>query len=187
MQACREKGISLTAIPGPCAVTQALCASGHPSSPFQFLGFLPKQRSERKKCIEGIVKYPGTSIAYESPHRLLSSLEDFAELTPNSTLTVARELTKIHEEFVTGRAEELIKHWSEKSVRGEIVLLISPNDEDIVHWWKDLDPKSHVEQLCEKEGLSLKEAIRQVATERGLPRREVYKLVHLDGDGPTQS
>lgn len=126
VQACIQRGISLYAIPGACAFLTALVISPFPSEPFQFLGFLPKKKQRRMKLLQEALSYSGTTLAYESPHRLLQSLEMLAQLEPLRLLFLSRELTKRYEESTWGTSRELLIQWQRKDkIRGEWVLLIS--------------------------------------------------------------
>lgn len=123
---CRERGLPVTSLPGPCAAITALTLSGLDTERFQFVGFLPKKKSELKAILQECCRYPGTTIAYESPHRLKNVLSLIQEMAPSKRVSVARELTKIYEELQTGTAAELLLRWQESEVKGEIVLLIAP-------------------------------------------------------------
>lgn len=122
VRACREKGLEVTLIPGPCALIHALVVSGLPTEPFQFVGFLPRRPGRLKRALQGLLDYEGTSIAYESPHRMHKTLAALHELEPQRQIAIARELTKKFEEVRRGRAEEI------GEVKGECVLLIAPKD-----------------------------------------------------------
>jgi 16S rRNA (cytidine1402-2'-O)-methyltransferase len=121
---CRSEGIEVTPIPGPCAAIAALSASGLPTSRFQFLGFLPKKKGKLKRILEDMLSYPGTSICYESPFRLVSTLKILADLDQARECTVAREITKKFESFLCGPPLHLLTHFTKHTPKGEIVLLI---------------------------------------------------------------
>jgi len=122
---CREEGVEVEVIPGPCALIQALVASGFPSTPFYFGGFLPVKSGRRQKEVEASLERGCSSVYYESPHRLLKTLECFREIAPERQLCVGRELTKKFEEQPTGTAKELIEYFDRKKIRGEITLVVS--------------------------------------------------------------
>lgn len=167
VNACREKGIEVNAIPGACSLIQALVLSGFDTSRFQFIGFLPKNPKETLQLAQA---YPGTTIAFESPERLVDTL---SEINPEREVAVAREMTKTYEECRRGKAKELLAHFQAHPPRGEIVLLIKeekPSD--------DLSLEELVEMLQEFHGLSLKEAIKQAAKLKDVPKRDVYKKFH---------
>jgi 16S rRNA (cytidine1402-2'-O)-methyltransferase len=173
---CVQEQIAFTSIPGPCALIQALCCSGFDSTHFQFCGFLPRKESELKKTFLSILSYEGTSICYESPHRLLKVLAMIEQIAPNRQLAVGREMTKKFEEMLRGTAIELINHFKSHSLKGEIVLLFSPAKvEDNPADWSDLSPEEHVRWFEEQYKINRKEAIKQVASLRAIPKREIYK------------
>ncbi len=122
---CREENLKVEGIPGPCAAIQAITCSGMSTERFQFWGFLPKTSGRLQSQLEEILTYSGTTICYETPHRLLKVLEVLKRLAPERKIGVARELTKKFEEVRTGTASELLVEWKTRSVKGEIVLLIS--------------------------------------------------------------
>lgn len=165
--ACRKEGIKVTALPGPCSPIQALVLSGFDTSRFQFLGFLPKKP---EAVLRLALAYPGTTVAFESPERLIDTL---ALIDGEREVAVAREMTKTYEECRVGKAKELLKHFQAHPPRGEIVLLISEGEVP-----DDLSLEELVEMLQELHGLSLKEAIKQAAKFKDVPKREIYKKFH---------
>ncbi len=173
VKTCIENTIPVTAIPGACAAVQALICSGLPTDRFQFCGFLPKKENELKQEILSTLDYNGTTIYYESPHRLMDTLEMFNQLQPERRLVVGRELTKKFEEMIRGNAHSLIEFWKNKDIKGEIILLISPKEKNECTWEK-LTPEEHVEWLIDHYQISKKEAIKLAAEMRGVPKREIY-------------
>jgi 16S rRNA (cytidine1402-2'-O)-methyltransferase len=119
-----EEGIEFTAVPGPSAVLTALVLSGLPTDRFTFFGYMPRKKGERERIIGEAGENRGTGIFFESPYRILKTLEVFERILPGRELVVARELTKVHEEIVRGDAARLIEHFSGKGVKGECVLLV---------------------------------------------------------------
>jgi len=119
-----SEGISFTVIPGPSAVTAALVLSGLPTDKFTFFGYVPKKSGQRKRILEEVRKHPYTSILFETPHRLVRTLEEISDLMPGREIVVARELTKMHEEVVRGPVEEVLGKFEKRKVRGEITLLV---------------------------------------------------------------
>lgn len=176
---CIERNLPVTLIPGPCAAIQAIACSGFSTERFQFLGFLPKKENELRRELQSILSYPGTSICYESPHRLIKVLEVILTLQPNRELAVARELTKKYEEIIRGFPQALIEYWSDKTVKGEIVLVISPDSGREQINWSSMTPEEHVQWVQSTYALDRKEAIKLVAQLRGVPKREIYQLVNL--------
>jgi 16S rRNA (cytidine1402-2'-O)-methyltransferase len=124
VRALLESGIEFTAIPGPSAVTQALVLSGLPTDRFTFYGYVPRKKGARSRVIEEAAGGTGTSIFFESPHRLLGTLEAIGSIMPEREIVVAREMTKLHEEVARGTASELLGRFSKGKVRGEVTLLI---------------------------------------------------------------
>jgi len=173
---CYEEGLTVSAIPGPCAAIQAVVTSGLCTSRFQFQGFLPRKKGEIKDTLLEAISYPGTSIFYESPNRIVKSLEVLLELSPNILIAVARELTKKFEEIVRGSAKEVFEIYTKKDVKGEIILLIEGQQQKTD--WESLSPEEHVKLVEEEYGLSKKEAIKVVAELRGVPKRSIYSLFH---------
>jgi 16S rRNA (cytidine1402-2'-O)-methyltransferase len=175
---CKKEGIEVSAIPGACAVIDALVLSGLPSIPFQFIGFLPKKDQELHNCLSQAMLYAGTTIAYESPHRVEDALTAISKIAPLRKVCIARELTKLHEECLNGTADELLAHFKKKPPRGEIVLLLSPPQEKILY--EHLSLQELVEMLQAELHLSKTEAIKMAAQMRSLPKKEVYKQFFND-------
>jgi 16S rRNA (cytidine1402-2'-O)-methyltransferase len=172
---CIERNIPMTAIPGPCAAIQALSCSGLPTDRFQFWGFLARKESELKRELQSILAYPGTTICYESSLRLFNVLKLIQALQPQRPLVVARELTKKFEEIVRGSATALMEHWQQASLKGEIVLLISPAPAEQHLDWEAWTPEEHVQWIEKAYALSRKEAIKLAAELRGVPKRHFYQ------------
>ncbi len=175
---CRSRGISVSAIPGACALIDALILSGLPTSPFQFIGFLPKKEKELLHTLTVSLNYPGTTIAYESPHRIIETLKVLQRIDPLRKLSVARELTKMYEECQLGIASELVTFFEKHPPRGEIVLLWEPPMEKSLY--EDLSLTELVEKLQHDLQLTKMEAIKLAAQMRHLSKREVYKLFTHD-------
>jgi len=124
LKACREEGLEYTVLPGPSAVLTALIGSGISSERFLFAGFLPVKSGQREREVRGALERTETTVFFESPHRILKTLECFATLAPEHRLCVARELTKQFEEFRTATAAELLAHYTAHPAKGEICLVI---------------------------------------------------------------
>lgn len=174
---CVERQLPVTAIPGPCAAIQALSCSGLPTDRFQFWGFLARKENQIRQEIQSILKYPGTTICYESPRRLLKVLKLIQTIKPDCLLVVARELTKKFEEIVRGNPADLLKYWQTAPLKGEITLLFSPNLQDQKQEWAQWSPEEHVQWFEKTYSLSRKEAIKCVAELRGMPKRQVYNTL----------
>lgn len=121
---CRREGLCVTALPGSCAAVMALSLSGFDTAPFQFVGFLPAKKTACERALATCLQYEGTSIIYETPHRIAKVLQRLAALDPKRPLCIARELTKKFEECLFGDAGELLAHFQAHPPRGEMVLLI---------------------------------------------------------------
>jgi 16S rRNA (cytidine1402-2'-O)-methyltransferase len=158
----------------------ALAASGMPTDEFRFVGFLPSKVGARRKALEGILQETATVIAYESPHRILDTLNDISEiLGEQRPVTVARELTKLHEEFLRGTAHTVSQELSSRpAVKGEITLVIGKGERMEN---PPGDPQAEVLRLQNEGGLSRMDAIKSVAKQMGLPKREVYRLFAAEG------
>lgn len=124
MRKVLEEGITVTSVPGACAAVTALVLSGFPPDRFTFFGYVPRKRGERDKVLSEAHDNPGTSIFFESPHRLLKTLHAIAEQLGEREIAVARELTKLHEEIVRGTATHCVAHFEEHGVKGEITIVI---------------------------------------------------------------
>jgi 16S rRNA (cytidine1402-2'-O)-methyltransferase len=178
VQAAIAAAIPVVPIPGASAAVCALSAAGLPTDAFRFCGFLPPKSSQRRKTLEQWKSETGTLIFYETPHRILEALEDIAAVMGPRPVVVARELTKLHEEFLRGTAAEVRGELASRpSVKGEITLLIGKTDEVQA----DDTPLEEAVRLAEWGGLPRMEAIKQVARQRGLSKREVYRLIAGDG------
>lgn len=181
VHAAIERGCPVVPLPGASAALAALAASGMPTDTFRFIGFLPAKGGARRRTVEGLRSETATVITYESPHRILDTLNDIADVLGDRQVTVARELTKLHEEFLRGTAREIYRDLaSRQAVKGEITLIIegSRGIEDVPP-----DPNAEVLRLQE-EGLSRMDAIKAVAKRTGLPKREVYRLFAEEGNNP---
>ncbi|MCM2357442.1 MAG: 16S rRNA (cytidine(1402)-2'-O)-methyltransferase [Geobacteraceae bacterium] len=165
-------GITVVPIPGPSAAITALSGSGLPTGRFTFEGFLPNRQGKRRERLAQLRDEPGVLIFYESPNRLVAALADMAEILGDRQAVVARELTKIYEEFVRGTLSQVAERFREGKVRGEVVLLVAPAAEQ----GQPEAPavSSLLRELLAAGDISLKDAVLRVALETGLPRGEVY-------------
>jgi 16S rRNA (cytidine1402-2'-O)-methyltransferase len=173
-------GIQVLPLPGACAFVAALAASGIATEEFTFIGFLPSRPTERRKRLRALATEPRTLALYEAPHRLLDTLEDALEILGNRPAVVARELTKVYEEFLRGHLDDLLAAARAKPPRGEITLLIgAPDGEAHQSAAENAQAKiplaRRVAEIVKERGLDNKAALKQVARERGLTRREAYK------------
>jgi 16S rRNA (cytidine1402-2'-O)-methyltransferase len=170
-----EAGIPVVPIPGPSAALGALAASGLATDTFRFCGFLPPRQSQRRKLLEELRAESCTIIFYEAPHRILETLADIEQVCGDRSVVVARELTKLHEEFLRGAASYIRQELSARpSIKGEITLLIGKAEEPQVN--SAVDPRDEVQAL-EEQGIARMDAVKQVAKARGIPKRELYRRV----------
>lgn len=171
-----ERGLPVVPVPGPTAFASALTASGLPSEPFSFRGFLPAKAGARRRELENIRQSAQTEIFYEAPHRIVGTLEDVAAvLGPSRRIVVARELTKVHEEFLRGTASEVLQIITNRGeIKGEIVLLIGLASETEAPGTV-ISIRVRVEQLMRDEKLDEKAALKKVAKERGISKSGAYR------------
>ena len=167
-------GIRVEPVPGASALLAALVGSGLPTDQFHFGGFLPPKQGQRTRVLEALADEPATLVFYEAPHRILETLEDIAAVMGKRDVAVARELTKIHEEVLRGTASEILKILgARESVRGEFVVLIAKATAPE----PDAMPIEEAIGLLVGAGVGRMDAIKTLARERGLSKRDVYKLV----------
>ena len=172
--------IPVVPIPGPSAFVAALAASGMPTEEFLFVGFLPSRAGARRKKLDELKSEPRALVLYEAPHRLADTLADAAEILGSRHAVVAREITKIHEEFLRGSLGELRDAARQREPRGEITLLIGPAVEGELQAVPAVSLRKRVEQLEAEMGLDRKAALKRAARERGLGKREAYKQLLLE-------
>jgi len=183
VRAALARGFRVVPIPGASALTAALVASGLPTDQFVFLGFLPRQKSARRKLLQSVADEPRTLVVYEAPHRVRASLDDIAEMLGNRAICVARELTKVHEEFLRGNVNATREHFAAHAPRGEFTLVIegkttaASSEQSTVNseQWNDARIISAVRALM-AAGVARTEAAKRVARASGRDRRAVYKL-----------
>lgn len=169
-----EIGAPVVVIPGPAAFVSALVASGLPTDSFYFGGFLPSKRNARRKRLEEVSSIPSTLIFYESPKRIVAALKDCLFILGNRNAAVAREMTKLHEEFLRGSLDELVRLLAASTVKGEIVLVISGQSNDPESAGKD-EIIARLEEL-ESSGMEKKEAIKLAAKEFGMTKSDLYMI-----------
>ena len=168
-----EENIEVIPIPGACAMINALIASGIDTKEFTFIGFLPLNKKLRKEKLEEIKKSEKTIIIYEAPHKMKSTLEDLKNSLENRKIVLARELTKIHEEFIRKNIDELLKEID--NLKGEMILIIegAPKTEDQENELNNLTLEEHY-KYYEKQGLDKKEIIKKIAKDRNVNKNEIY-------------
>ena len=177
---CLRHHIPVVPIPGPSAFVAALAASGVPTDEFLFVGFLPPRAGARRKKLDALKSEPRALVLYEAPHRLAETLADAADILGSRHAVVAREVTKIHEEFLRGSLPELRDAARKRAPRGEITLLIGPAVDGEAQAVPAVSLKERVEQLEAESGLDRKAALKQAARERGLGKRDAYKQLLLE-------
>lgn len=176
---CYEEGIEVTSLPGAAACITALTMSGRETRRFSFEAFLPRDKKERQAILEEIKNETRTLIIYEAPHHLLKTLEELFATLGNRRITVCRELTKKFEEKLLFTLEEAIAHFKECEPRGEFVLVIEgKNRKEILEEkrasYEALSLEEHM-KLYEEQGMNRKEAMKAVAKDRGVSKREIYQ------------
>ena len=168
-----EENIQVIPIPGACAAINALIASGLDTKEFTFFGFLPLNKKLRKEKLEEIKNESKTSIIYEAPHKIKDSLKDLKTVIGNRKVVLAREITKIHEEFIRGNIDDIIDKCDD--LKGEMILLIEGGEKEILeNVLNNLSLEEHY-NVYEKQGLDKKEIIKKIAKDRGENKNEIYK------------
>ena len=180
---CIENGITVTSVPGAVAGINALILSGLPSGRYAFEGFLSVNKKNRREHLESIKHDTHTLIFYEAPHKLRTTLEDMkSAFGGDRKIALAREMTKLHEEIIRTTIDGAIELYEEKSPRGEYVLVVEGAKKDEAadeNFWSDMTVKEHIDKYI-ADGMPQKEAIKATANDRGLPKREVYSLYHME-------
>ncbi len=178
---CQEAGITVTSLPGACAVVTALSLSGLPTRRFCFEGFLPSDKKEKKAVLSELAEESRTIVLYEAPHRLRKTLEELYEVVGNRTVTLCRELTKKFETVTTMTLEDAIRFHEDNEPRGEYVLVlegksIQLKQKEEQEAWQEKSLEEHM-AYYENQGIPRKEAMKLVARDRGMGKREVYQTL----------
>ena len=176
---CCEAGIEVNALPGAAACVTALTVSALSTRRFAFEAFLPRDKKKRGNILQELKNETRTIVIYEAPHHLLHTLEELYQVLGNRKISVCRELTKKHEEMLRMSLEEAVDYYKVRDARGEFVLVVegkSYNDieEENRQKWTTMDLQEHM-NLYESKGISRKEAMKQVAKDRGISKRDVYQ------------
>ncbi len=176
---CIEQGIRVTSLPGACALITALTMSGMPSRRFCFEGFLPVDKKERRYILEQLKREERTTILYEAPHHLRGTLQELYDSLGDRKITLCRELTKKFEEALPMTLESAIVYYSENEPRGEYVLVMAGADRAALEEEKrvkfeEMSLEEHMAMYTD-QGLSRKEAMKKVAADRGVSKRDIYK------------
>ena len=175
------QGVRVVPVPGANAALCALIASGLPTYPFFFGGFLPKSKRNRREQLELWQHIPATMILYEAPHRIVEVLKDILACWGDRPLAAARELTKLHEEFYRGTVSGCLSWLEENSPRGEFCLVLGAGDGKAATEEEQLEPLDEVRRLM-AEGVDKKSALAQVAKKRKIPKRELYNQLISEGE-----
>lgn len=174
VRAALERGVRVSPIPGACAIISALSISGRPTDSFAFLGFLPGRKAARRNRLQALRSESRTLLFFESPLRLASTLSDIDEILDSREVTVAREMTKVHEQLVTGTAAELASLFRSRRPKGETVVVVEKSSPETgAESVSDRELDLRFEGLVD-QGLSRKDAIKQLARELASPKRELY-------------
>ena len=178
---CYEEGIEVTSLPGAAACITALTMSGRPTRRFCFEAFLPKEKKERISILEELKKETRTIIIYEAPHHLLKTVKELLEALGDRELTICRELTKKHEEKIQTTFSALLSYYEEREPRGEYVLVICGKDRNEIEKekqasWGELSIEDHMAHY-ESQGIDHKEAMKLVAKDRGVSKRDIYQYL----------
>ena len=178
---CHEAGIPVTSLPGACACITALTLSGRPTRRFCFEAFLPTEKKERQMVLEELKGETRTILLYEAPHRLVKTLEELHGVLGNRRLTVCRELTKKHETAFLTTFEQALEHYRGEEPKGECVLVIEGKSFDEIkkekqESWEALTIEEHMEYYL-SQGMEKKDAMKQVAKDRGVGKREIYQAL----------
>ena len=178
---CREEGIPVTAVPGAAACVTALTISGLPTRRFAFEAFLPTEKKERQQILEELKQEIRTIVLYEAPHRLVKTLRLLLETLGDRQVRVCRELTKKHETVYENTLSGAVSYYEEQEPKGECVLVIAGKSREEIRreeqmQWEEMTLEEHMEKYL-SEGMDRKEAMKQVAKDRGIGKREVYRAL----------
>lgn len=178
---CYQAGIEVTSLPGPAACITALTLSGLPTRRFAFEAFLPQDKKERKEILAELVNETRTIILYEAPHRLVRTLKELKETLGDRRITLCRELTKRHETAFRSTIEELLEFYENEKPLGECVLVIEGKSRQEIRRenqasWEEMSIEEHM-AYYEEKGILRKDAMKQVAKDRGVTKREIYQYL----------
>jgi 16S rRNA (cytidine1402-2'-O)-methyltransferase len=184
VKAATEKNFSVIVLPGANAALCALVGSALPNKEFLFYGFLPRKQKEKEEELDRLGRYKATLLFYESPYRVKETLKAIQKQLGNRNIAIARELTKRFEEYVRGTANEIMEWANQSELKGEFCIVVEGNSEEqleeVENWWGNLEIPAHVDYYIHEQELSSKDAIKQVAKDRSLPKRDVYQAYHIE-------
>ena len=181
---CRDAGVPVTAVPGACACVTALVISGRPTRRFCFEAFLPTDKKERRAVLEELKTETRTSIIYEAPHRLVKTLQELLNELGDRKITVCKELTKKPETGFETTLKEAVLYYEQNEPRGEYVLVLEgcsrqQMEQEAQDAWKEMSLGDHM-KLYEEQGMNRKDAMKQVAKDRGVGKREIYQALLVE-------
>ena len=181
---CWEAGVEVTSLPGPAACVTALTVSGLSTRRFSFEAFLPQDKKQRQEVLEEMKRDTRTLILYEAPHRLIKTLEELLKELGNRRITVCRELTKKHETLFKTDLEKALDWYRENPPKGECVLVLEGRSREEMKAeersrWEDISVPEHMEFYL-KQGMEKKEAMKQVAKDRGVSKRDIYGILRQE-------
>ena len=182
VQLAINHNIRVIPVPGASAFVAALSAGGLPADSFRFLGFLPSRKLARRKSLEELKGGGKALVFYESPHRLLEMLEDVRDILGNRPTVVAREVTKIHEEFVRGRASEVIEVLMRAPIKGEITVLVGSPVEEELNSSSAESIRAELELTMKQNGIDERDALKAIARRRGISKSEAYRQWQMEKD-----
>ena len=182
VQLCHESNVSVTSLPGPAACITALTLSGLPARRFCFEGFLPADKKERREVLEELVTESRTMILYEAPHHLVKTLEELYKALGERRITLCRELTKKFETVMPTTLEKALEYYKNEEPRGEYVLVVEgmsreQKRREAIASWEAMSVEEHMDYY-EKQGMDSKTAMKQVAKDRGVGKRDIYAYLH---------
>ena len=172
--AAHEAGIPVIPVPGPCALTTALCAAGFVADRFVFAGFPPRKAQEQREFLQHYTGLGLTCVLYEAPHRVAATLAALAEVCPGRPVCIGRELTKLHEELLVGTADELAEHFRTNEPRGEFVLVVAGGDDEAVE--PDMGPVCKEIARMVARGISVRDTADTVSALTAMSRRQAYEI-----------
>lgn len=184
VKAALEEKLNVVTLPGANAALCALVSSGLSTEEYLFYGFLPRKKKERQAEMQRLAKLKGTVLMYESPYRLKDTLGELVKIYGDRQVVVAREITKLYEEYIRGSFTEVIEGLSELEIKGECCLVIEGNNNEKVEledlWWRHLSILEHVLYYEEEKGMKNKAAMKEVAVDRKMSRRDIYQIIHVE-------
>ncbi|MBR7796774.1 16S rRNA (cytidine(1402)-2'-O)-methyltransferase [Agaribacter marinus] len=183
IQAAIEQEFSVVVLPGANAALCALIGSGLPANEFYFYGFLPRKKKDKEAELERLQRIQASLLFYESPYRIKETLKAAKSVLGNRRVVLARELSKRFEEYIRGTLNEVITYTKDIELKGEFCMVIDGTDQLIQEtslWWDGYTIVEHVDYYIDEKDMPSKEAIKLVAKERKLPKREVYQAYHIE-------